>query len=326
MLIDVPNNRSEAKTVPWVLTANPLPDANSAENEWGATEEAFLEDEAIVAPALIGPVQPKVFISEAQKRYYEVMLDRFEQTQATLRKQFSNPVLESHEFTEPISFPAESPQAVEWWKHCVKCKDPKFAHIASLPDDSVSDLLELLKQSFNSSFHSRDPKALHRYGAWLWAVLCSCKPLEVLGSEEVGELRELGKLAVSIQAELLVEGQNCEHHHRAQETEHQGEDPAAEDAGNACVDGHAESLDSVEGESNDKHIDEAKNRLSSMLAASDTAPDTRLCGNGGGADDDQTSIMDWKDTAMMIVDMVITILGAEFGQGDLLEHRKKWST
>jgi hypothetical protein len=70
---------------------------------------------------------------------------------------------------------------------------------------SVLGVLGIVTRSLSEAVRSGDGLRVKRLGAWAWGLLGRCRDVGQLGSEEVGDIRELGKRAVKI----LVKIRSC---------------------------------------------------------------------------------------------------------------------
>jgi hypothetical protein len=64
--------------------------------------------------------------------------------------------------------------------------------------DSVFGVLKIMGRVMSESLRSEEDTQVRRIGAWAWGLLGKCREVGQLSSEEVGELRMLGKRAANI--------------------------------------------------------------------------------------------------------------------------------
>lgn len=77
-----------------------------------------------------------------------------------------------------------------------------MAQIACMDMDSVLGVLTILTRSLSEAVRSEDGVRVRRLGAWAWGLLGRCREVGEMGSEAVGDIRELGKRAVRILSKI----------------------------------------------------------------------------------------------------------------------------
>ena len=135
---------------------------------------------------------------DAQDLYYLALLDRFAQMQTVLRLSAPLSTIELLTSSQPITFPPDAAKAREKWRHATKNYDPNPAQLACMDPESVMELVKLLTECMSGTIKSRVQMRIKRLGGWIWATLARCRDRGELSSEEIAELRELGKRAVQL--------------------------------------------------------------------------------------------------------------------------------
>jgi Survival motor neuron (SMN) interacting protein 1 (SIP1) len=170
------------------------------------------------------------------------------------------------------------PSAADWraWKRRLESTEPETAQLAAMQKDTVVRLLRIMVAKFLKGGGKTLPR---RTSSWIWGLLARLPDIGVLGSEEVGVVRDLGKRAVLVGVGLR--GINT------QGLDDQVDEGAIEEEEIVDVELQAEEVGTDEAESEDPPIigqalaspDQAR-RLSSSSAKAQAAiplkPDTDL--------------------------------------------------
>jgi hypothetical protein len=80
-----------------------------------------------------------------------------------------------------------------------------MVQLACMDVDSVFGVLKIVGHLLSENLKSGDAMRIRRIGAWAWGLLGRCRDVGQLTSEEVADLRELGKRAVKILSKLKEE-------------------------------------------------------------------------------------------------------------------------
>ena len=247
---------------------------------------------------------------DAQDLYYVSLLERFAKLQASLRTPSPLSAIELLTSSQPISFPPEVPKARDKWRQVTLKDDPVPTQIASMDSVSVMELVKLLTEGMTGTIKSRVRSRVKRLGGWIWATLARCRDRGELSSEEIAELRELGKKAVQLldfvkrTKTAEVEDVLDSYHEVAIELDQ--EEPPGVKTGE------------------DSELEKAKAHVASMIEV--TGDDCLVQGVKESTVDviEEPVEMDGNQQIRMVLDMVITIVGEVYGQRDLLEHRDIW--
>lgn len=340
MLIATLPYRSEAKGVPNLLVASQPPQThNSTKTEVndGHTEDpdgGYYSDGAYTAaPAanLQGSSSASV-APKAQDLYYESLLMRFNLLRATMRCSPPLSAIKQLDSSHPISLP-DSRKAKQNWRLSLQTTRPEMVQVACIDAESVLRIVKVLSGILGQVTRSRDTDRIRRVGAWVWAMLGKCKDRTELGSEEIAELRELGKEAGA----LLV---NIQDHTKHPVRTIMIEDDEELTRELASVDGVGESTD-VKVEENQQHgfltderlagvdLDEAKKRLQGVLDMSEDATNGLTAATEGELLVRRTEIAELDlrvdEQVNTTLDMIITVVGDVYGQRDLLKFRRIWN-
>lgn len=233
-----------------------------------------------------------------------------------------------------------------------------MVQLACMDMDSVLGVLEIVGRLMSENVRSGDAIRVRRMGAWAWGLLGRCREVGQLGSEEVGEIRELGKRAAKILTRMKrakqagVAREETEPPTGNEESDVDEEKPevresepenlAAEElAETADASSHHDSMDisqqDVEPtEADTEELEVARARLQARLQHdrtlnSDTqlqqsnAADTAMedVGTASKVSEEILPTDAEKQTRAML-DMIITIVGEFYGQRDLLNQRDIW--
>lgn len=73
-----------------------------------------------------------------------------------------------------------------------------MAQLACMDMESVLGLLAIVTRLLSKTVRGGESAQVKRLGAWTWGLLGRCRAVGEMGSEEVGDIRELGKRAARI--------------------------------------------------------------------------------------------------------------------------------
>lgn len=262
---------------------------------WIAAPTGNLQDELETAP-------------DAQDLYYVSLLDRFAQIQAQLRIRPPLSAVEQLPSSQPISFPPDAAKARDKWRRVTQISGPSPAQLACMDPESVLELVKLLTEGISGIVKSRVKSRIGRFGAWAWATLARCKDRGELSSEEIAEVRELGKKAVKL----------LEFVRRTYSVEIEHEDGAHPDVAIELDEGEIMEPDER------SELEQAKARMASVLDVESNGDAIELAEKQVDGDGGVKEEMDVNKQVHMVLDTVITIIGEVYGQRDLLEHRDIW--
>ncbi|KAK2839332.1 hypothetical protein FQN49_006240 [Arthroderma sp. PD_2] len=359
--------RSEARSLPVFFVAqeklNSKLNSNnkSAEvNESSAsrtqgTEQKWVYSDGVcaaVSNAVQAPTLPaeEQYLEDPQEQYYNLLRHRFLLLRSTLKCVPPAKLIAALDSSHPISLPADNPRARSEWTALVKNYEPQMVQLACMELDSVLRVLRIVTRSLSEAAKSPSCTWTARIAAWAWGLLGRCREVGEMGSEEVGELRDLGKRAAKILIKIREKEPQATPSHEAEgsrktdaqssdwedaneaEEENQdviSEDNTAQDKEDGAADEATDVRDS--GEAEVEALELAKKRLQGMLHNNteilpveqivDTAfPEERNNDEKRLQPDEN----EWKHDARAMLDMIITIVGEFYGQRDLLEIRDIW--
>ncbi|OAX83854.1 hypothetical protein ACJ72_01784 [Emergomyces africanus] len=135
---------------------------------------------------------------DPQDMYYNLLHHRFLLLRSTLKCTPPASVIASLGEGRPISLPRYNKRARAEWERILLTKDPHMAQLACMDMQSVLGLLAIVTRLLSKVVRGRDSVQVKRLGAWAWGLLGRCRPVGEMGSEEVGDIRELGKRAARI--------------------------------------------------------------------------------------------------------------------------------
>jgi Survival motor neuron (SMN) interacting protein 1 (SIP1) len=341
--------RSEAKGVPHVLVGpNQTPHLEGTNRHSDEEDEGgggYYEDGAFIAapgPAS-NPVASKDTPLDAQEAYYMSLVSRFRELRLFLRQIPPLSAIEALTSNHPISLPHDSEKARQQWRFLLQSQNPQMAQLACMDMETVLEVVKLLRGVLAGTARSRSKEKLERLGAWTWGVLGKCNEAGLLGSEEVSELRELGKRAVGL---LVGIRDRSGKDYGREEDEAEGEtalgDRHGVDEENAAISQteptagrettnitEAEIQESWESISNVDQLEHAKAFLQDQLGPEGGIPrdgaqaEEGEIEEGGGVEDEDVHVSVDRQVRILL-DMIITIVGELYGQRDLLEFRDIW--
>ncbi len=210
--------------------------------------------------------------------------------------------------------------------------------LASLPQDKVIRGLEIL-ESLLTLGNLQGEKG-RNIGAWAWGLLGRCREVGEMGSEEVGVVRGVGKMAGWV-LRRMVAGEGFGGEEEGEEVEDgDGEEARLEDA---KEDGVADGVGShiLDDEDEDSALAEARKRVIASLDSAEPLEPILASKDlqDQPADEHEASIEPEVDAVASgpakveendlhsvhaTLDMIITIIGECYGQKDLLDSRLLW--
>ena len=284
------------------------------EDEISFEEGGYFEDGAFIA----APTDDVTEQSRpaAQDLYHISLLSRFKQLQAMLKVTPPLSAIELLTSSQCISFPPGSKSARKRWRDILRAEQPNPTQVACMDAESVLAMVVLLADCMAGILRGGTINTVGRFGAWAWAILGKTRDVSELGSEEVAELRRMGKIAVDLVSVMRREalwrgGEGCDN-----QLENGKEGSPADSPGDDNGDDLLETPPAGDVDEN-RALEEVKKKLTERLDLEVTHKD----GNGehvNEGDEGQTNL------AAVIVDMIITIVGEVYGQRDLLEFREVW--
>jgi regulator of vacuolar morphogenesis len=217
-----------------------------------------------------------------------------------------------------------------------------MAQLACMDMETILEVVKLLKGLLASTVRSRSQKKIERLGAWIWGVLGRCNDAGQLGSEEISELRELGKRAVGLLVGIRDRSGKAYGCEEEGEEEEGGEEASAdwndlnmgESVGQQTINGTIEhdksaTVASARMLSEAMELELAKAALQEQLSLKDQLQlnGRQVDGEGDEGEEesgDQSLAMSFDEQVCVTLDMIITIIGEVYGQRDLLEFRDMW--
>jgi regulator of vacuolar morphogenesis len=335
-------HRSEAKGVPHILVG-PIQTAHSEEANGYVDENdeagGYYEDGAfIAAPESTSRLSASTSAApDAQEAYYISLTSRFRELHTQLQHVPPLSAVEALTSDHPISLPPESAKAKQLWRFLLQSQEPQMAQLACMDMESVLEVVKLIKSLLAGTMRSRSQERIQRLGAWIWGVLGRCSEAGQLGSEEISELRELGKRAVGLLVGIRdrsgktygqEEDDQEEVEYREDVATTESPDPQAEPTAGGKIAQHdsAEPDLSAGTSSESKELEDAKAALQQQLSVeyelspSDELEEGQVEEEGGN----ETVKLTIDKQVRVILDMVITVVGDLYGQRDLLEFRDIW--
>ncbi|RAL10387.1 uncharacterized protein BO97DRAFT_479403 [Aspergillus homomorphus CBS 101889] len=268
------------------------------------------------------PSDPEVL--PAQSTYYTLLHHRFLLLRSILKCTPPSDAIAALGDDHPITLPLQSWYARRVWRRLLLEVDPLTVQLACMEMDCVLGVLGILGRVLSENVRSGDEARVRRIAAWAWGLLGRCREVGQLGTEEVGELRDLGKRAVRVLGKIREE----EEEGNKDDAEDEGGEREGEDGDNGIevdlemrdADGDADAgaeADAPQAEADE--LEAAKARLQAKIdggdGAADEAQNEHTDEQTGGASEVTLQIR-------AMLDMIITIVGEYYGQLDLLKARE----
>ncbi|EFQ97461.1 hypothetical protein MGYG_00502 [Nannizzia gypsea CBS 118893] len=304
---------------------------------------AAVSNTALESPAIVGDPEPE----DPQERYYNLLRHRFLLLRSTLKCVPPAKLIAALDTFHPISLPADNPRARTEWTTLVKTVEPQMVQLACMDLDSVLRVLRIVTRSLSEAAKSPNCSWTMRIAAWAWGLLGRCREVGELSSEEVGELRDLGKRAGKIlikirekepQVTCGVEGDHKSDRHcsdwddgdEVEDMQEEAEGDNVQEQEDGLIRDEAKGMPDGDGDQAEA-LELAKKRLQGMLSSScaevseiEQAAALTADAVDGNKGHHQLLENEWKYNARAMLDMILTIVGEFYGQRDLLEFRDIW--
>ncbi|PWY91051.1 hypothetical protein BO70DRAFT_368226 [Aspergillus heteromorphus CBS 117.55] len=144
------------------------------------------------------PTQQPPSYPPAQNSYYTLLHHRFILLRSILKCTPPSEAIAALDDSHPISLPRHARNARKEWRRLVLAVEPQTVQLACMDLESVLAVLGVVARLMSENVRSGDAERVRRIGAWAWGLLGKCREVGMLGTEEVGEIRDLGKRAVKI--------------------------------------------------------------------------------------------------------------------------------
>lgn len=293
-------------------------------------------------------------ISDTQAAYYKAMKSRFHALQYTLRQTPLLSAVEALTSDHPISLPPNSIKAQKHWRHLIQRQPPQTAQVACMDLQTVLELIKLFTTSLASCIQSKSRDKLDILAAWIWSVLGRCHPVNELDSEEVAELRGLGRRASVLLGKMRRPTYSDDTHlDTDSEQRAEAKDNVRDD--DIVVDHCPEANKVASRATRSKSAEESRDRFQQGDTQDGGEPSDAKAREGQGsvsddrnsatdrdkvgdevADDDQedneaaSESQEEVDASVeqqtrILLDIIITIVGDCYGQRDLLALRDEWT-
>ncbi|PYH40970.1 uncharacterized protein BP01DRAFT_419089 [Aspergillus saccharolyticus JOP 1030-1] len=282
---------------------------------------------------------PSPEILPAQSTYYTLLHHRFLLLRSILKCTPPSEAIAALDNDHPISLPRHSRNARREWRRLLLAVDPQTVQLACMDMESVLGVLGIMARVMSENVRSGDAAKVRRIAAWAWGLLARCREVGQMGTEEVGELRDLGKRAARVLGKMREEEDGKKGAGEGDEDDGEGE---GED------DGEGEAVEQAEGGHDNTGVEadlDKRDADADATADVDTYPrqvdvdeleaakarlQARIEGDGPAVElpsDDADKESGASEVALQIramLDMVITVVGEYYGQRDLLEARELW--
>lgn len=369
-------SRSEARTLPAIfISQERLLVRETASNGGSGPEEdtadasskGCFSNGVYVAPRAAGEIRAEssdIHHSDPQDVYYNLLRHRFLLLRSTLKCMPPPEAIAALDSQHPIIFPDDSKKTRSEWRWLLQTFDPQMVQIACMDPESVLRAITVVTRSISDAIKSGEVDRVKRLAAWAWGLLGRCREVGEMGSEEVADLRELGKRAVRILSKLREA--EVQHHFselqpdngtevesgRAPEeqvgliecrhTETNDDDtmilpeasPKTGEENDGAFSDHSLTTNGVS-EARNYELEAAKARLWARLASTfsdkDHTPGVEEGDLANRNVDKTTNCQENEEAAELrkqtraMLDMIISVVGEFYGQRDLLEERDIWN-
>ncbi|RAL06126.1 uncharacterized protein BO80DRAFT_343307 [Aspergillus ibericus CBS 121593] len=260
-------------------------------------------------------------ISDAQSSYYNLLHHRFLLLRSILKCVPPSEAIVSLDISHPISLPRHARNARKEWRRLLLAVDPQTVQLACMDMETVLGVLGIMARLMSENVRSGDAQRVRRIGAWAWGLLGKCRDVGQLGTEEVGEIRELGKRAVKILRKMKEEDEKKMGDASDEEDDEDAMEQGAEGEGVSQMDGPSDQdHDMQDVEPAAEELEIAKARLQAKLHGEEEQSPVVESEPGN----EENAIEVAMQTRAML-DMIITVVGEYYGQRDLLEARELWN-
>ena len=283
----------------------------------------FVAPLATEAPAPHPPTEPnETPYPDTQLSYYNLLHHRFLLLRSIMKCTPPPSSIAALDESHPISLPRHAKTARKEWRRLLLAVDPQTVQLACMDMDSVLGVLGIMARLMSENVRSGDVERVRRIGAWAWGLLGKCREVGQLGTEEVGEIRDLGKRAVKILHKMREDERN-----RTMSTMQEDEDDQESEDDN-LEDEKAIAEETAEPPDHDMQ-DAGAEPATDELEAAKARLQAKIQGAGTGEDSQMQSDMEDSsgDVVMQtraMLDMIITVVGEYYGQKDLLQEREIW--
>ena len=191
--------RSEAKSVPNLLTSATVEESNLYQDY----SRGYYDDGAYTAmplPLAEGTTQIDDDADiDPQEAYYARLREQLRSLHAALHA--SPPPLAPNESTTAIATKLNDGASSRIWRMTLFYTQPTSTLLSQLDQDTVVAGIAALEK--HMAWKTLEKESF--LGAWAWGLLARCRDVGMMGSEEVGVIRDLGKKARAM-VRLLAAG------------------------------------------------------------------------------------------------------------------------
>ncbi|KAL8725225.1 MAG: hypothetical protein Q9166_007489 [cf. Caloplaca sp. 2 TL-2023] len=287
--------RSEAKSVPNLLTATRATELDIYQDY----PQGYYEDGAYTAVAL-SSVQRETQVDEKddldpQEAYYTSLCEHFQALRTPLHS-LSPPPTASNESIVTIATKLNDGASSRVWRMTLLYTQPATSILYQLNQETVITGIAALEKYMSWNALERESYL----GPWAWGLLARCREVGMMGSEEVGVIRDLGKKAKGmIRALAAGLGMGQETHNMEaeedgvmEEVEEDDDVRKGGDRGHEEVVGSGENRDGVDIDEVDAHGLHLNNSANGMMS-DQTGPSPKQKSSDG-------TIMELRDSTLAI--------------------------
>lgn len=327
--------------MPNLLTATKSHEEEEEEALYRDYPQGYYEDGAYIAAASLppsaAPQNPQIIHADGdidpQEAYHTSLLTRFETLSPFLRFPASSSSSAQPNPSTSATATVLTNAPTKKWRTTLLYTPPTTALLAQLPQETIINGIVALEKHLDWRMLERGAYV----GAWAWGLLARCRSAGMMGSEEVGVLRDLGKKARGLVRGLRAglgpvvedvadgDGANDEGSEVLDET------VMVNEADDHAFDHHESDLaeQATPNENEEHDMANAKSRLLATLQEthpSTTTSNTPPFSKSGNDARENTDVAEIPSTTRIAatLDMIITVVGEEYGQRDLLGGRMVW--
>ncbi|KAL4921016.1 hypothetical protein BDW62DRAFT_208729 [Aspergillus aurantiobrunneus] len=268
--------------------------------------------------------------SDAQASYYNLLHHRFLLLRSILKCSPPSEAISALDDLHPISFPQSSRNAKKEWRRLILAVYPQTVQLACMDMDSVLGVLVIVARLMSQNVRNGDAVLIRRIGAWAWGLLAKCRDAGQLSARHIGDIRELGKRAVTILRKLREQKEVQEEEENDYESDAENgkdEDGLPEEEEYEPTDTALPDIDhpGAEKKADAEELEHAKARLQARISTAGTEQIPQENVEVDPQSEDDAMGVDVGTQTRAMLDMIITIVGEYYGQRDLLEARESWA-
>nr|POE62545.1 hypothetical protein CFP56_69881 [Quercus suber] len=290
--------RSERQSMPEVFTSVAREEDEDIYWERVDDSRGFFDDGAYVGRPSVSSNSSDPLVNP-QNAFTAVLKKRFLALRQQLQRAASLDEVALHSRDRPTQFHAGSNISYAEWLRALGASTPVVPQMKVLSQESVFGLLVLIRKHFVAQGKHISVKT----GAWIWSLLARLNEMGNMSSDQVWQVRELGKDALLVQISF---------YDAALAAKFKGIDTDQEDRETSE---YQRDVGSQTAKSTESAADSAKSELDVDEIDDNSAKGTSAI---------DTDLSERQHT-LATLEMILAIVGDVFGQRDLLEARRSWN-